>query len=91
MREFTWILFEKKHGNMVDMQNTSMLFPFTMIPYQISETQTAGKEIILYVKFWVIVSLLKTQDFWPSLPSLTGDDLVSTTKVSTKRAILETV
>jgi len=36
---------------MMDMQNTHMLFSFTVISYQISETQTAGKEIILYVKF----------------------------------------
>jgi hypothetical protein len=72
----------------MDMQNTCMLFSCTVIPCQISETQTAGKEIILYVKFWVIVSLLKNQAFWPSLP---GDDLVAATKVLTKTAIPETV
>lgn len=59
MREFTWILFEKKHSSMMEMQNTHMLFSCTVISYQINETQTAGKEIILYVKFWVLVSLLK--------------------------------
>ena len=31
----------------MDMKNTRMLFSFTVIPYQISETQTAGREIIL--------------------------------------------
>lgn len=51
IRKFTSILFEKKHSNIMDMKNTHMLFSFTVIPYQISETQTAGKEIILYVKF----------------------------------------